>query len=176
MIMVNMGWFYSFGYFLCFILAMMSSCSSSQAVKPSADSSVNTNLPPDPGKEGEKTIVGIDLDADGVRDDIQRSIVLTYPEKPEVQKALFQQAKASQEYVRDADDSAKTFENAEKISRSLECLHFRDPENASSLIHKLHAELLNTKDRILASDRADSHLGGHSFKSARDFSKSCVDN
>jgi hypothetical protein len=36
-------------------------------------------LPPDPGEAGKVTLAGIDSDNDGVRDDIQRYIALTYP-------------------------------------------------------------------------------------------------
>jgi len=37
-------------------------------------------LPPDPGKAGKETLLGIDADKDGVRDDIQRYIYFTYPD------------------------------------------------------------------------------------------------
>ena len=36
------------------------------------------NLPPDPGPDGMKTLAGIDADKDGVRDDLQRFIVLNW--------------------------------------------------------------------------------------------------
>lgn len=49
-------------------------------------------LPPDPGKAGKKTLMGIDSDSDGLRDDIQRYIYLTYPDQPNVQGALRQLA------------------------------------------------------------------------------------
>ena len=37
-------------------------------------------LPTDPGKAGKETLLGIDTDGDGVRDDIQRYIYFTYPD------------------------------------------------------------------------------------------------
>jgi len=39
----------------------------------------NGLLPPDPGDTGKATLAGIDSDNDGVRDDIERYIWLTYP-------------------------------------------------------------------------------------------------
>src|SRR5215203_1264155 len=36
------------------------------------------DLPPDPGAAGLKTVEGIDADKDGVRDDVQRFIVINY--------------------------------------------------------------------------------------------------
>jgi hypothetical protein len=35
-------------------------------------------VPPDPGEAGKQTLEGIDSDNDGVHDDVQRWIVLTY--------------------------------------------------------------------------------------------------
>jgi hypothetical protein len=46
------------------------------------------NLPPDPGAEGKKTLLGIDTDGDGVRDDIQRYIYLTYPDDKKLRLGL----------------------------------------------------------------------------------------
>lgn len=48
----------------------------------------NDGLPPDPGKAGKQTLMGIDSDGDGLRDDVQRYIYLTYPDQPDVQRAL----------------------------------------------------------------------------------------
>lgn len=37
-------------------------------------------LPPDPGEAGEATLVGIDSDGDGVRDDVQRKLSFEFPD------------------------------------------------------------------------------------------------
>jgi hypothetical protein len=47
-------------------------------------------LPPDPGEAGKATIEGIDSDQDGLRDDIQRYIALTYPDSEKTREALRQ--------------------------------------------------------------------------------------
>ena len=133
-------------------------------------------LPPDPSETGKATLVGVDSDSDGVRDDIQRYIALTYPDKPEIQKALRQFAKASQDYILHGDDPIKAREAALKEDKAIECLHSRDSENASVIFRKIHAEFLNTKERILANDKVDSLLSGQVFPSAKDRAKSCNDN
>lgn len=53
---------------------------------------VMSELPPDPGEEGELTLEGIDSDNDGVRDDVQRWIALESGESEEVQSALHRRA------------------------------------------------------------------------------------
>ena len=45
-------------------------------------------LPPDPGEAGKATLEGIDSDQDGIRDDIQRYIALTYPDSQKTRAAL----------------------------------------------------------------------------------------
>src|SRR5216683_231714 len=45
----------------------------------SMTATISITLPPDPGAAGKATLQGIDSDGDGVRDDIQRYIALTYP-------------------------------------------------------------------------------------------------
>src|SRR3989338_633400 len=46
------------------------------------------NLPPDPGAEADKTIAGIDVNANGIRDDVELAILKKYP-KPEKPRAVF---------------------------------------------------------------------------------------
>jgi hypothetical protein len=46
------------------------------------------SLPPDPGEAGKQTLEGIDSDGDGVRDDVERWIALSYPNSPTGQAAL----------------------------------------------------------------------------------------
>src|SRR5436305_503579 len=53
-------------------------------------------LPPDPGPAGKLTLGGIDSDHDGVRDDLQRYIVLTYGGSPSTVDTLKNTAKVLQ--------------------------------------------------------------------------------
>jgi len=56
------------------------------------------NLPPDPGEAGKATLAGVDSDNDGVRDDIQRWIVLSTPDSQKMREALIQGSKARQKF------------------------------------------------------------------------------
>ena len=168
--------------FLFIALFVLGACSSSsRSKKPTTDASsdiaTDMNLPPDPGEAGMETVAGIDSDTDGVRDDIQRYIALTYPDQPEVQRALKQYAKADQDYLLTGDDPVKARENALKVGDAIDCLFFKSPENASKIFRKMHAESLNTKERILANDKMDSLLSGQVFPTAKigEEAKSCDD-
>ena len=53
-------------------------------------------LPPDPGAAGKTTLQGVDSDGDGVRDDVQRYIALTYPNSEKTRATLTQYTKSIQ--------------------------------------------------------------------------------
>ena len=78
---------------------------------------VGVVLPPDPGEEGKLTLLGIDSDEDGVRDDIQRYIYFTYPDDKKLQLGLTYYAKEFQGVLADADDRDAAYEHAIKMSR-----------------------------------------------------------
>jgi hypothetical protein len=50
-------------------------------------------LPPDPGPAGMTTLAGVDSDGDGVRDEVERYIALSYATSAKMQAALTQVAK-----------------------------------------------------------------------------------
>jgi hypothetical protein len=120
-------------------------------------------LPPDPGEAGKETLLGIDSDLDGVRDDIQRYIVHTYPDQPNLQKALFQVARS---YTRTFEPDL-TREDAYEISQiedqAIFCLRYFDWRAAGERLDALNAEMLNTIDRSKQYLLYDSLLGGMTF-------------
>ncbi len=54
------------------------------------------NLPPDPGTEADKTIVGIDVNENGIRDDVELAVFKEYPNSAKTRAALLQYALALQ--------------------------------------------------------------------------------
>ena len=123
-------------------------------------------LPPDPGDAGKATLEGIDSDGDGVRDDIQRYIVLTYPDSEKTRAGLTQYARAVQQTLLDADDEERSLANAHDRKRVLDCLRYiLGSVDAASLIREeLKAEFLNTTVRSRAWIIADGHLSGQVFR------------
>ena len=70
-------------------------------------------LPPDPGEAGKTTLEGIDSDGDGLRDDIQRYIALTYPDSQKTRAALRQAAIALQKIILESPDEESALRNTE---------------------------------------------------------------
>jgi hypothetical protein len=102
-------------------------------------------LPPDPGDSGKATLEGIDSDGDGVRDDVQRYIALTYPTSGRTRLALRQHAQAVADFVvpNQMDPSVL----AQKLLDSIECLALIRPDDATSIAASLRAVVYDTPDR-----------------------------
>lgn len=126
-------------------------------------------LPPDPGEAGKQTLLGIDSDGDGIRDDVQRYIYLTYPGEPKVQAALIQFANEYQGLLSQAEDRDAAYNHALKFDRHMSCLWYIKNEEAIKVSAALKAVILNTRERSLAfiafSDNlGGQHIGGLPFK------------
>lgn len=130
-------------------------------------------LPPDPGKAGKQTLEGIDSDNDGVRDDIQRYIAIEYPHSEKMRRVLTDKAKADQALILNAHDKEKVLEINVEQDKTIDCLWYIDPGAASANRKKLKAQMLNTEERIRAWIKADSHLGGMTFRLPDDDKAQC---
>lgn len=118
-------------------------------------------LPPDPGEAGKETLLGIDSDKDGVRDDIQRYIYITYPNEEKVRLALFQIARNYQELLPNSADPEISHENVKKLYCSRDCLaHIKGIRTAIRITNAMKAEILNTKKRSLAYLQFNNSLAG----------------
>lgn len=120
----------------------------------------NNGLPPDPGEAGKQTLLGIDSDNDGVRDDIQRYIYFAYPNEEKTRLALTEVAKQYQILLMQVNDPDAVFNNATKMARHGECLDFIKGEDAADILAALRAEVLNTIDRSAAYINYSDSLAG----------------
>ncbi len=107
-------------------------------------------LPPDPGEAGKETVAGIDSDNDGVRDDIQRWIVLTYPDETNTQQALFQIAKAKQDSLLNSTDKKSAVKAYVSSGKANECLWSIKSYKAISLNKSFFKIMHNTYARTRA--------------------------
>lgn len=121
------------------------------------------NLPPDPGDAGKASLAGIDSDGDGIRDDIQRYIFLTYPDSRKIRAALRQAAVALQKIILGSPDVETALYITELEARASECIRYIRPEDGREIDNMLLAEFLNTIDRSRAYLAYDSQLSGHVF-------------
>ncbi len=130
-----------------------------------AVSTATMDLPPDPGKAGKATLEGIDSDGDGVRDDIQRYIALTYPDSARTRAALTQLAKVNQQAILNADNKPLSLDNGSAQDRAIECLWYLLDDGAIAVSHGLRAVILNTVERNRVYIRYNDQLAGEVFPS-----------
>lgn len=133
-------------------------------------------LPPDPGEAGKATLKGIDSDQDGLRDDIQRYIALTYPDSQKTRAALRQFTFAFQKATLESPDEESALHNVERMHRASECLWYIHSENSINIKNAMKAEWLNTLERSRAYLTYNSKLGGHVFggKDFDEYKTSCT--
>lgn len=128
-------------------------------------------LPPDPGEAGKQTLEGIDSDHDGVRDDVQRYIVLNHLDSAKTRAALVQLAKEIQLRIKIADTDKEAAIRLAKASDGLYCLLYvfrNDPYFANELVTRIDLQVRNTNDRFFAAAKFDSQLVGESSESFSD--------
>jgi len=132
-------------------------------------------LPPDPGKEGKETLLGIDTDGDGVRDDIQRYIYFTYPDDKKLRLGLTYYAIEFQGVLKDANDREAAYDHANKMARHGECLYYLKGRDSFDIIDLLLAEILNTRERSIAYIKYSDNLGGRFIRGAprKEWKDSC---
>lgn len=133
----------------------------------SGDTVDDSGLPPDPGETGKATLAGIDSDGDGVRDDVQRYIALTYPDSEKVRTALTQYAISLQNALIDADDKEKSIQHAEESDRAGSCLWYvlGSLDERIKVRNNLILVMLNTDERNRAYFTYNDQLGGEVFNS-----------
>ncbi len=120
-------------------------------------------LPPDPGDAGKETLLGIDSDSDGVRDDIQRYIYFTYPDEKKVRLSLTQIARNYQILLPDSSDPEISHENVKTLIRSRACLSYIKDDNIREAIKirkMMKAEILDTQERSLKYLEFNNSLAG----------------
>ena len=114
-----------------------------------ADDSAPT-LPPDPGEPGDGTVAGVDSDGDGVRDDVQRYIQITYPgDKPTID-ILTDYAKTLQEAVLKPHDEAGLIKLEQKALELTFCLAQWRPNEFNEDDRKFLLAFFNTPERFFA--------------------------
>lgn len=135
-------------------------------------------LPPDPGDAGKQTLAGIDTDNDGVRDDLERYIALTYPESARTRTAITQEAKALQALVLSSNDSNASIANANAQFRALECLSsiLNDQALVRAFSVSLQSHALNTADRSNSYIRSEQYFSGQGYllPAEADWRSSCT--
>ena len=104
-----------------------------------------------------ETVSGVDADANGVRDDVERYIDLTYPDAP-TRNALRQYGKAAQSTIIHAGDPTLSITYAAERFRAIECLMARRPNDFPTVFSDVRSRILNTTARTQAYLQADGQV------------------
>ena len=130
---------------------------------------INTySLPPDPGPEGMATLLGIDSNQNGIRDDTERFIMQNYGDSERAREALFDYARVDQQWLSVAT-KADALQAVGKLHDAMDCVRFAmgDAMSSNGIDKWIQAtrevELLkfNTPERARASQRTDELLAWH---------------
>ncbi len=122
-------------------------------------------LPPDPGPDGDATLEGVDVNDNGIRDDIERWIYLTYPESEKLRRALFQDYYPMQNMIIHGQQQYRdaVYDDMDALMRSGECLFYVYQNSPHKITAELKARIVNTDDRFYGYNESSRLLGGGSF-------------
>jgi hypothetical protein len=136
----------------------------------------NAYKPNPPGQAGKETLLGVDKDNNGVRDDIQIYIAETYPDEVAVRLALTEMAKQYQIILMQTDMPDTALNNAVKTMRHGECLDYIKGSIAADMLSELRARMFNTNDRSIEYIKYSDSLGGEfiSFRPVKYWKNSCA--
>lgn len=120
-----------------------------------------SSLPPDPGMAGTLTLEGIDLDGNGIRDDVQWKIAQRYPSEPSKRAALMQLAAAISQsmmtYNQELEDKKAISVTGEPIARAAACATFQNVIPDFPL-KEIEQWITNTPERQLAYSALNDYL------------------
>ena len=120
-----------------------------------------SGLPPDPGEAGKATLEGIDSDKDGVRDDVQRYIAITYPKSAKTRAALTQMAKATLNEIRDAHKGQELVDDVVAVADVVKCMgYIFSNDEYDTVYDAINDQILNTPQRSAAELLVNQRLSG----------------
>ena len=121
-----------------------------------------TILPPDPGETGKSTLIGVDSDNDGVRDDVQIAITKLYPSDTSAKKALLKLAVEMQEaFVAQSNDNINQI-YLEKLINATDCITITSSNPLRDIIY-IEFAMINTEDRQKAYININDTASGDFF-------------
>lgn len=121
-----------------------------------------SQLPPDPGEEGKLTVVGVDSDDDGVRDDVQIAIEDFYASKMDTKQVVLSLAKEMQNVFIAQSIGDVQEEHLQKIAKAIDCITLMSSNPLKDIIFVEFA-MVNTEEREEAYIDINSKVVGNFF-------------
>lgn len=146
------------------------------------DFSICSTIPQEPGSVNNETVLGIDINRNLVRDDVEIWILENY-EKQIQQKALMQYAISYQKFWDENPTQEKAYEAQKSTEKVVECLfYYAFPYSAGTTVEaygeeafdELKVRMMNTPDRLRAEGKIMDLLAGHAFVD-QDYGKAACD-
>jgi hypothetical protein len=123
------------------------------------------SLPPEPDPSiNNATLLGVDADENGVRDDTDRWIAFNAPNSAKERAALSQYAKGMQVFLRDANDKELSIRHSHE-DKAADCMDYvLGLDEAIAKRRQSEAQILNTDLRSREYLKADAWLGGQVYE------------
>lgn len=129
---------------------------------------VHSSLPPDPAEAGKATLLGVDSDGDGIRDDVNRYIAQTYWNDPYAELIYKKNAKTIQNIFKSTTNPSIIDSEVNKLINITRCMTSMYQYND---IVKMNAEfrkiMFNTMDRYKNWLLSQSQFAGKSYTSSQ---------
>ena len=132
------------------------------------------NLPPEPDKaENDSTILGVDVNNNNIRDDVERKVSFDLYDKPAEMKRQIRYAQLWTETVLAEGDEGLVLKLRNEISLNHSCLYIgveTEEEFFDIRSKRIDYEsiIANNDDRFFAYKKSSSSLGGHFLNSPSD--------
>ena len=147
------------------------------ATKLTMDDVMGVDLPPDPGRDADKTISGIDANENGIRDDVELAIFKEYPDSAKTRAVLLQYALALQmEVTQPFENTTNVAEVVREQGRGHDCLADtlvprESPESGRSFsdVKKIN-ELVSFVEDIQFNTREREEFNNNFYENLRSFS------
>lgn len=129
--------------------------------------------PPHPGEAGKKTLLGIDSDNDGVRDDVEIWINDKLSNQPSkdlrlARLELKEAARSQQTQTRLSNNKTKVMEAGTRASSAFACLRsLVGSDTTTEIINEIEALHMDTAERTNEYNQANAHFSGMTFKAKR---------
>jgi hypothetical protein len=121
------------------------------------------NLPPDPGAGGDETVEGVDSNANGIRDDVERNLGALYCPNHRLIELTSRLAKLDQTMllgVTDPNVVSGAFDEKKLVLSCLSAEFDGDIAELLQIVGDVSALVFNTGARLGASRQIESQLGG----------------